>query len=159
MLAAVVRQATELRGQTTAMRRAWYFIGVGSKARDAKEVRVFGLAQFVADRFRHQHRTAMATGAAGMRGLHRRALGCFVVVLATYGVALSWLAVAARYHHLGVRGVAIVLPMLAMTMSVGNVSFDDITLTWTLAGLPDVDRLESDLALQRRRPHGSAAGR
>jgi ATP-binding cassette, subfamily B, bacterial len=146
MLAAVVRQATELRGQTTAMRRAWYFIGVGSKARDAKEVRVFGLGQFVADRFRHHYLTAMATGAAGLKVLHRRAAACFAVVLATYGIALGWLAVATRYHHLGVRGVAIVLPMLAMTMSVGNVSFDDVTLTWALAGLPDVDRLESELA-------------
>ncbi len=55
-------------------------------------------------------------------------------------------------RDLGLRGVAIVLPMLAVTMSVGSVSFDDITLTWTLAGLPDVDRLESDLAGSRLRP-------
>src|SRR5436305_380879 len=52
VLTAVLRQVTELRGQTITMRRAWYLIGVGSKVRDAKEVRVFGLADFLADEFR-----------------------------------------------------------------------------------------------------------
>ena len=37
------------------------------------------------------------------------------------------------------------LPMLAITAAAGNVSMDDITLAWTLFGLPDADRLERDL--------------
>jgi ATP-binding cassette subfamily B protein len=53
VLGAVLRQATDLRGQTTAMRRAWYSTGVGSKARDAKEIRVFGLPGFVSGLYRH----------------------------------------------------------------------------------------------------------
>jgi ATP-binding cassette subfamily B protein len=35
VLRAVLKQAIDMRGQTTAMRRAWYYTGVGSKARDA----------------------------------------------------------------------------------------------------------------------------
>ena len=34
------------------------------------------------------------------------------------------------------------LPMLTITAAAGNVSMDDITLAWTLFGLPDADRLE-----------------
>ena len=37
------------------------------------------------------------------------------------------------------------LPMLAITAAAGSVSMDDITLAWTLFGLPDADRLEQDL--------------
>jgi ATP-binding cassette subfamily B protein len=149
VLVAVVRQATELRGQTTVMRRAWYFIGVGSKARDAKEIRVFGLADFVAARFRGEYRDAMRGAAAGLRDLHRRALLCFVVVLAGYAVALFVIANDARTHVIGVGALAVLLPMLSVTMSTGSVNYDDITLAWTLAGLPDVDTLESELVGRR----------
>lgn len=145
VLKAVIRQATDLRGQTTAMRRAWYFTGVGSKARDAKEIRVFGLARFVAGQYRHWYTEAIRAGHAGLRGLHTRAGLCFGVVLAGYALSVFIITDAARAHEIGLRSLAILLPMLAVTMSAGSISLDDITLTWTLAGLPDVDRLERDL--------------
>jgi ATP-binding cassette subfamily B protein len=145
VLVAVVRQATELRGQTTVMRRAWYFIGVGSKARDAKEIRVFGLAGFVANRFRGEYREAMRGASAGLRDLHRRAAISFAVVIAGYSVALLVIAGDARSHVIGVGALAVLLPMLSVTMSTGSVNYDDITLAWTLAGLPDVDTLETEL--------------
>jgi ATP-binding cassette, subfamily B, bacterial len=66
-------------------------------------------------------------------------------VLAGYGTALGILASEAHDGTIGLRSLATVLPMLAVTMTAGNVSFDDITLTWTLAGLPDVARLEEGL--------------
>jgi ATP-binding cassette subfamily B protein len=155
VLGAVLRQATELRGQTTVMRRAWYFIGVGSKARDAKEVRVFGLADFVANRFRGEYREAMRSASAGLKDLHRRALLCFLVVLAGYAVALVVLADDARAHTIGVGAVAIFLPMLSVTMTAGSVNADDITLAYTLAGLPDVDSLETELTSARTELTGS----
>jgi ATP-binding cassette subfamily B protein len=146
MLAAVLRQATDLRGQTTTMRRAWYFTGVGSKARDAKEIRVFGLARFVAGMYREEFTTAIRAGHAGLRDMHRRAAGCFAVVLAGYGLALFVITDAARTHEIGLRSLAILLPMLPVSMAAGSISLDDITLAWTLAGLPDVDHLERQLA-------------
>lgn len=145
VLVAAIRQATELRGQTTTMRRAWYFIGVGSKARDAKEIRVFGLADFVASRFRTEYRAAMRGATTGLRDLHRRASICFAVVLATYSAGLLVIVQDARTHAIGVGGLAVLLPMLAVTMSTGSVNYDDVTLAWTLAGLPDAASLETDL--------------
>jgi len=145
VLSSVLRQAIDMRGQTTAMRRAWYFTGVGSKARDAKEVRVFGLAAFVASRYASQFTEAIRAGHAGLRGLHRRSAACFAVVAAGFALAIVAITDAVRVHELGLRSAAIMLPMLAVTMAVGNVSLDDITLAWTLAGLPDADRLERDL--------------
>jgi ATP-binding cassette, subfamily B, bacterial len=145
VLRSVLRQATDLRGQTTVMRRAWYFTGVGSKARDAKEVRVFGLARFLSTRYAREYTEAIHVGHVGLRGLHRRAAACFAVVLAGYALAIYVITDAARTHQLGLRSLAILLPMLAVAMSTGSVTFDDITLAWTLAGLPDADQLERDL--------------
>jgi len=157
MLGAVVRQATDLRGQTTTMRRAWYFTGVGSKARDAKEVRVFGLARFLAGRYAREFTEAIRVGRESMRGLHRRAVACFTVVVAVNALAVYVITHAESTHQIGLRSMAILLPMLAMTMAAGTVSYDDITLAWTLAGLPDADRLERDLAPPSELAAGGAA--
>ena len=146
VLTAVVKQATDLRGQTTAMRRAWYFTGVGSKARDAKEVRVFGLARFLASRYAREFTEAIRAGHTSLRGLHRRAAACFIAVVTGNAFAIYVITHAVHDQQLGLRSMSIMLPMLAITMSAGSVSFDDITLAWTLAGLPDADRLERDLA-------------
>jgi ATP-binding cassette subfamily B protein len=145
-LKAVLRQAIDQRAQTPEMRRAWYFTGVGSKARDAKEVRVFGLARFVADRYAAHFTESIRAAHAGLRGLHRRASACFVVVMGGYALAIWTIVDAARTHQISTRSMAIMLPMLAITASAGSVSMDDIRLAWTLFGLPDADRLERDLA-------------
>jgi ATP-binding cassette subfamily B protein len=145
VLKSVLRQAIDMRGQTTEMRRAWYFTGVGSKARDAKEVRVFGLGRFVAGRYARHFTASIRAGQIGLRGLHRRAGACFTVVLAGYALAVWTITEAARDHQIGPRSLAIMLPMLAVTAAAGNVSLSDITLAWTLFGLPDADRLEADL--------------
>jgi ATP-binding cassette, subfamily B, bacterial len=146
LLSAVLRQAIDLRAMTTVMRRSWYFVGVGTKARDAKEVRVFSLARFVAARFRREHESFLAGARDDIRALHRRAAVCFLVVLAGYVLALSVITHDAWTHELGVRELAILIPMLAVTSSAGSISYGDITLAWALAGLPDADRLERDLA-------------
>jgi ATP-binding cassette, subfamily B, bacterial len=145
MLRAVLRQAIDVRGQTTEMRRAWYLIGVGSKARDAKEVRVFGLASFLAGRYKRQFTEAIGVGLVGLRALHRRAAACFAGVLAGYALAIWVIADAERTHQIGVRALAILLPMLAITAAVGSVSYDDVALAQSMFGLPDADRLERDL--------------
>ena len=145
ILKSVLKQAIDMRGQTTEMRRAWYYTGVGSKARDAKEVRVFGLAEFFGGRYARHFTESIRAGHAGLRGLHRRATACFIVVTAGYALAIWTISDAARTHAIGPRSLAIMLPMLAITAAAGNVSMDDITLAWTLFGLPDADRLEQDL--------------
>jgi ATP-binding cassette subfamily B protein len=145
ILKSVLKQAIDMRGQTTEMRRAWYYTGVGSKARDAKEVRVFGLAQFFGGRYARHFTESIKAGHAGLRGLHKRAVACFVVVTGGYALAIWTIADAALTHEIGTRSLSIILPMLAVTAAAGNVSMDDITLAWTLFGLPDADRLERDL--------------
>jgi ATP-binding cassette, subfamily B, bacterial len=145
VLRSVVRQATELRGQVTTMRRAWYFASVASRPRDAKEVRVFGLGDFFAGRFRADYLATINAGRAGLRALHQRAGTAWLVVFAAMTGALVVVANDVHNHSIGIRTLAIVLPMIAVTMSVGSISFEDITLAWTMAALPDIDGLEAAL--------------
>jgi ATP-binding cassette, subfamily B, bacterial len=106
---------------------------------------VFGLAKFFAGRYTRHFAESIRAGHAGLRGLHKRAVACFVVVLGGYALAIWTITDAARTHEIGIRSMSIMLPMLAITAAAGNVSMDDITLAWTLFGLPDADRLEQDL--------------
>jgi len=145
ILKSVIRQAVDMRGQTTEMRRAWYFTGVGSKARDAKEIRVFGLAGFVSGRYARHFTETLKAARVGLSTMHRHAVVCFLIVGGGYALAIYTIADAARTGHLGLSAMSITLPMLAITSAVGSVSFNDVTLAWTLAGLPDADRLERDL--------------
>ncbi len=156
----VVRQATELRGQATTLRRAWYFIAVGSRPRDAKEVRVFGLSNFFADRFRTDYQATIDGGRPGLHALHRRAAAAWVIVLASMTGALVVIAHDVHLHTIGIRTLAIALPMIAVTMSIGSISFADITLAWTMAALPDIEGLESQLiATPQAWPPSSATRR
>ena len=93
--------------------------------------------------------------AGRLADLHRRAVIGFAAVLAGYALALSVIANDTRTHALGLRGLAILVPMLAVSMATGSVSFDDITLAWTLTSLPDADALERDLAPAE--PRGASA--
>jgi ATP-binding cassette subfamily B protein len=149
MLGAIVRQATEMRGQTSSMRRAWYLAGVGQKARDAKEVRVFGLGDFVAGRFRESYGKTIDAAVPGLRDVHRKAVLGFGIVVAAYFIVLGVIARDALINGPDLRMLATLLPMLGVTMSTGSVSTDDITLTWTLTAIPDVDGLEEDLVSGR----------
>jgi ATP-binding cassette, subfamily B, bacterial len=146
LVTAVVRQATTFRGQTPSMRRAWYFTGLASRAPAAKETRVFGLDGFLTDRFAEEFTSAIAAGSAGLRTLRLRSVACGVVAFAGCAAALLAIGLDAGSQGIGITALATLVPMLAVTMSVGSVTMDDITLTWTLAGLPDVDGLERELA-------------
>lgn len=156
MLGAVLRQATERRAQTTEMRRSWYFLGVGTRARDAKEIRVFGLPDFVSARFRQANQAALLAGVPGLRTLHLRALLGLAIVLCTYAGALVAIVVEARLGRLDLRALATLFPMLAVTASWGNISYDDIVLAWSLGGIPDVETLERSLDSGERELPGRA---
>jgi ATP-binding cassette subfamily B protein len=149
MLAAVVRHAMEQRVQTTAMRRSWYLAAVGTKARDAKEVRVFGLTHFLSGRFAQVYAEAVRAGESGLRTVHQRALVCWALVFGGFGLALALIVRAARDGTIDLHALAVLVPMLAVTMSAGSVGSADLGLVWTLAGLPDVERLERELGASR----------
>jgi ATP-binding cassette, subfamily B, bacterial len=146
LLQTVATQAFAMRGQIRSTRRAYYFTGVGSKVHDAKEVRVFGLADFVAAAFASEYEKTIEASAPGLRKIHLRAAGALVAVTLVYGLALALLAHSATQGSISLAHLAILLPMLAVTSAAGSVSVEDLMLSRTLFAIPDADQLEDDLA-------------
>lgn len=142
----ILAQITAFRGEIHKMRRSWYFLGLTNKAAFAKEVRVFGLASWVIDRYRHHWHEGMAASWGGISQLYRRVAMLLAVVAATFAVVIGTVAWAAIHHEVTLTQAATVLPLLPQTMAAGSISFSDISLEWMVSALPDLPALESSLA-------------
>ncbi len=67
------------------------------------------------------------------------------LVAVMYLIGAGALGLAAYHHDVGLRTLAVMLPMLALTMQVGGVSGADVSLEQMLAAVPDVDGLVARL--------------
>jgi ATP-binding cassette subfamily B protein len=142
-------------GNAAVMRRADYFHALATKPAAAKELRVFGLGSWAVERYR-------AHWSESMEELWRIRAGTFAtstrVGIALTGVYVAACAVIAKASYDGdidLGRVALLLPVLFLTMQGGTVGFDDISLEWQLSALPELDELESDLAARRRQLVGA----
>jgi ATP-binding cassette subfamily B protein len=148
----ICEQATAGRGQTSTGRRAWYLLGVATRPRDAKEVRLFGLAPFLRDGYRdHQVRAVAGIGTAGKR-VRRRLGSCAVLVTGAYLVAFGLVADDARRGALDLRAFSTLLTMLVVSVSTGSVTAEDISLRWMHDAWTEIAAVESELGEQRVPP-------
>ena len=142
-------------GNADVMRRAFYYQELGARPPAGKEIRIFGLGDWVIDRFR-------TTWLAGMRDVWKIRGGLYavmgrvaVVVAVVYVGTCGYVAWAAINGSASLRDVVIVLPILAMTMLYGTVTFEDISLEWTTSSLPYLTQTEEELAARRQAVTGS----
>ena len=149
-------QARRSRAAAAPLRRSWYVLGLAWKPAAAKEVRVFGLGDWLADRHRQEWLEGTEPAWRSLRRLERRAWLAGAVVLAAYGLAAATLGLAADHHTISLQTLATMLPMLPATMAIGSVSYADISLEQLLAAVPDLESLTAGLA---RRAGMSAGGR
>ncbi|MEN3272817.1 MAG: ATP-binding cassette, subfamily bacterial, partial [Actinomycetota bacterium] len=143
-------------GNAAVMRRADYFHTLATKPAAAKELRVFGLGRWVIDRYR-------VHWAEGMAELWRIRSGTFVttawvglILVSVYVGACGVIAKASYDGDISLSTVAVLLPVLFLTMNGGTVGFDDISLEWQLSAVPELDALEADLEARRVALRGSA---
>jgi ATP-binding cassette subfamily B protein len=127
------------------LRRSWYLLGLAWKPPAAKELRVFGLGDWVADRHRSEWLEGIEPSWLELRRLNRRVWLVGVAVLAVYGLAAGTLGWAASHHEISLRVLATMLPMLPASMSTGSISFADASLEQALGALPDMDALVAGL--------------
>jgi ATP-binding cassette, subfamily B, bacterial len=147
-------RVTTFRRATEPLRRSWYFLGLAWRPPAAKEIRVFGLGDWLIGNHRTLYETAMEPSWREVRRLNRRLLLLSGLVLAAYGVACGTLGWAA-YHgtvHLGV--LVVMLTMLPATMQVGSVSLADFQLETMLSSVPDLDALTDTLTAKPTSPDG-----
>ncbi len=146
-LGALVRSRVgTFRAASEPLRRAWYFLGVTWRPQFAKEVRVFGLADWVLETYEGLYTDAMRPSWRTVGRLNLRVAAAGLLVLAAYGLGAGTLAWSAYHHTVGLRTLATMLPMLLATMPVGSVTATDFSLESMLSSLPDLDSLEAGLA-------------
>src|SRR5580692_7316427 len=145
-LALIREQGALYAGSSEELRRAWYLQRLAASPGVAKESRVFGLGGWLVDRYRSQFLSAMAAPWAVLRRLDRAVLFLSLPVLVAFGVACGYLGLAAYRGEIGLGTLAIMLPMLAATTPLGDISWDDVALSWMLQGLPRARELETSLS-------------
>jgi ATP-binding cassette subfamily B protein len=106
---------------------------------------VFGLGGWLVDRYRSTWLAAMAAPWAVLRRLDRKVLMLAVPVLVAFAVSCGYLGLAAYRREIDLSTLAVMLPMLAATTPLGDISWDDVALSWMIQGLPRVRELETEL--------------
>jgi ATP-binding cassette subfamily B protein len=150
----IAEQAQVFGRNAGVMRRASYLQQLAMSPSAAKELRVFGLGDWVVARFREQWTLGMS---AAWRMLRRYNLGVTrlgAVVLAGYAAAVGVVALGAYRHQMSLTALAVLLPMLVASAEVGDISWNDVALEWQLTALPNLEALE-----ERLRPLADPAGR
>ena len=140
------RQARRSRSAAEPLRRSWYLLGLAWRPQAAKEVRVFGLPDWIADRHRVEWLEGTQPAWDALGDLARRAWLAGAAVVVAYGVAAAELGLTAYHHEISLRTLATMLPMLPYSLSAGSISFSDISLEQLLSAVPDLDALTRGLA-------------
>ena len=138
----IVDQVKHYIGSTSVFRRSFYFLLAGIRPAPAKEVRVFGLKEWIVGRYRHHWFEGMEGPFADRKHFERRVVGLTSVVLIVYLVACGSVAWSGFHHEIGIGEVSVVLTMLVASMSAGSISYEDLSLAEMVNSLPDVDELE-----------------
>ncbi len=145
MRASMRGQVAQYRGGRDIFRRSGYFLGTALWGFAAKELRVFGLGDWIVGQYRQQWAKAIEIFHGGRKRQIRRYLILFVPVLLAYVGACAAVAWAGFHREIGLGEVTILLSMLVTTSQVGALGRYDLALEQMVTALPDVDELVWEL--------------
>ena len=134
-------RTTRARQAGPALRRSWYMLGLAWKPYAAKEMRVFGLADWTAERHRREWLEGMTPSWREVKRLNVRVWLAGVVVLLAYLAVALVLGRAADHREITLRTLATMLPMLPASLAAGSITLADVQLEMMLSALPDLDAL------------------
>ena len=133
-------------GQVRALRRSAATADLATSAQAAKEIRLFGLGEWLGTRFAREWHTAMADIWRLRRGGIGPGAGVFAVLLAAHAVAVARIAAAAAGGDLGVGATAVALQAVIATRGIGGVPWGFHEVQYGLSAIPAMTRLETVLA-------------
>ncbi len=141
-----------------ALRRAQYVKQLGLRSEWAKEVRVFGLVEWLADRFGRQWALAM-DGLRKARSIDPRTMAALLAVVAvTNGVVLGLATASVLEGTLG-RGPLTILMQGLLGMAFLADQEGDLLIAYGASRIPDVLELEQAVAAQLPVPSGTRSAR
>jgi ATP-binding cassette subfamily B protein len=146
-LGRLIRSRTQrARSAGPSLRRSWYMLGLAYKPPAAKEMRVFGLADWTAQRHSDEWLDAMRPSWAQLRRLNARVWLAGAFVLATYAAIAGVIGIQAYHGSLSLTALATMMPMLPASLAAGSISYADVQLELALSSLPDLDAIVDGLA-------------
>ena len=116
-------------------------LGLAWKPHAAKEMRVFGLADWTAERHRSEWLEGITPSWREVKRLNVRVWLAGAVVLLAYATVALVLGRAADHREITLRTLATMLPMLPATLAAGSITLADVQLEMMLSALPDLDSL------------------
>jgi ATP-binding cassette subfamily B protein len=138
-------QVETFRVRAGPMRRSWYFRELAVRPAASKELRVFGLGPWVVDQYRSLWDEAVEPVNLRRKRFRRVVLAVGAAIVVVYALACGLLGYDAFHHEISLGTLAVMLPMLGMTMTVA-MSGDDLPLEIMVGALPDITELEARLA-------------
>jgi ATP-binding cassette subfamily B protein len=135
-------QALAFEERIPSYRRAGYFAGLALDPGPAKEMRVFGLSDWV----RARHRTAWNEVTADMAGVRHRAcrrqVVSFLLVAPVHGVVFVSVGLAALDGRLALGTLAVVLQAARQLIDLSILTGDDYQIDFGSASVPASEELE-----------------
>ena len=131
--------------ETQLMRRAWYFNDLATDPSVAKEVRVFGLSDWIVGEFRRHWFDSMSRIWASRFTIYRQIYVLFFVILTTSVGLYAYVAEQAFDGRVAIGTLAVVLNVLTLSRYLGTASALDTSLEFTVSTVPSLDHLEAEL--------------
>jgi ATP-binding cassette subfamily B protein len=131
------------------LRQSWHFLGMTWRPEWAKEMRIFGLADWALAQHRRLWLEGMEPSWESVRLVEKRSwiLGAFVTAM--FGIVAGALAWAAYHNEVGLRTISITLMIMPSTIQLAGVNLTALQLENMLAALPDLDWLTAKLVPPR----------
>ena len=133
-------------GQVRALRRSAATADLATSAQAAKEIRLFGLGEWLGARFTQEWHAAMAEIWKLRRGGLAPGAGVFALLVAAHAFVLARMAGAAADGDLGIGSLAVVLQAVIATRGIGGVPWGFHEVQYGLSAVPAMTRLEAMLA-------------
>lgn len=125
------------------LREGWYFAELGLGRTAAKEVRLFGLREWLRQRI---HTAGIAAWTPTWRerdtGMRRSTTIGLVLAAAVSIPSLVWAARAASHDQLGIGGLVVFVPALFAVLGLGRHFNDDVPVEYGTSTLPAIRALE-----------------
>ncbi|MFC7307812.1 ATP-binding cassette domain-containing protein [Streptomyces monticola] len=139
------------------LRRSGYFRSLAVDPEPAKEIRVFGLAEWVAEQMTAVWQSGMAKVWATRRSASGRAFGAVGFVVLAEGLVLGYAAWSATHAGLALAPLVIVVQAALAVPALGWVGDPDLSVRDALLGLRSLTALEGRSREQRGREYPEAA--
>jgi len=134
-------------GQVPALRRSAATAELGTSPAAAKELRLFGLGDWLGARFAREWHEAMAEIWRLRRGGAPAAATVFALLVAAHVLVLARVAGAAGDGRMGVGALAVVLQAVIATRGIGGVGYGHEEVEYGLRAVPALAGLEAMLAV------------